>query len=66
MKWTKPKTQDSESKPPDWLTTPIEFEEERGFRVGRKTMRVVVVLAAAAALWAAAAPIRELSLAMAN
>jgi adhesin transport system membrane fusion protein len=48
---------------PDWLTTPIEFEEERGFRVARKVMRVLVVLIVAALLWAAVMPIRELSLA---
>jgi HlyD family secretion protein/adhesin transport system membrane fusion protein len=48
---------------PEWLTTPIEFEEQRGFRVSRATMRLLVVLSAAALLWAALAPIRELSLA---
>ena len=63
MWWTKPKTRASQSKSPEGFTTPIEFEEERGFRIGRKALRVVVVLAAAAGLWAAAAPIRELSLA---
>jgi adhesin transport system membrane fusion protein len=47
----------------DWLTTPIEFEEERSFRIARKAMRAVVVLATIALLWAAATPIRELSLA---
>ena len=49
--------------PPDWLTTPIEFEEERGFRVARKVMRAAAALVAVALLWAAVAPIRELSLA---
>ena len=63
MWWNKPKTRAGESKAPDWLTTPIEFEEERGFRVGRKAMRAVVALAVVAGLWAAVAPIRELSLA---
>jgi membrane fusion protein, adhesin transport system len=48
---------------PDWLTTPIEFEEERGFRVARKGMRVLVVLVVAALVWASVMPIRELSLA---
>jgi adhesin transport system membrane fusion protein len=48
---------------PDWLTTPIEFEEQRGFRVCRDALRFVVVLAAAALLWAGLAPIRELSIA---
>ena len=47
----------------DWLTTPIEFEEQRGFRVSRNRMRLVVVLAAGALVWAALAPIREHSLA---
>ena len=48
---------------PDWLTTPIEFEEQRSFRVSRNTLRVAVVLATVVILWAAMAPIRELSLA---
>src|SRR5436190_15280006 len=48
---------------PDWLTTPIEFEEQRRFRISRNRMRLIVVLAAGALVWAAAAPIRELSLA---
>jgi membrane fusion protein, adhesin transport system len=48
---------------PDWLATPIEFEEQRGFRISRNRMRLVVVLAAGALVWAAVAPIRELSLA---
>lgn len=48
---------------PDWLTTPIEFEEQRGFRVCRDALRFVVALAAAALLWAGLAPIRELSIA---
>jgi adhesin transport system membrane fusion protein len=47
----------------DWLTTPIEFEEERSFRIARKAMRAVVALTVIALLWAAATPIRELSLA---
>jgi HlyD family secretion protein/adhesin transport system membrane fusion protein len=51
------------SKPTDWLTTPIEFEEQRGFRISRNRMRLVVVLAAGALVWAALAPIREHSLA---
>ena len=48
---------------PDWLTTPIEFEEQRNFRVSRNTLRLIVALAAVVVLWAAMAPIRELSLA---
>jgi adhesin transport system membrane fusion protein len=48
---------------PEWLTTPIEFEEQRSFRVSRRTMRFLVALSAVAVLWAALAPIRELSLA---
>lgn len=54
---TKPRS----SAPPDRLTTPIEFEEERGYRISRKVMRAVLVLTAMALLWAGAAPIRELS-----
>jgi adhesin transport system membrane fusion protein len=60
-------TQDSKSnrpsQAPEWLTTPIEFEEQRSFRVSRRTMHLLVGLCAAALLWAAIAPIRELSLA---
>jgi len=48
---------------PDWLTTPIEFEEQRGFRACRDALRFVVVVAAAALVWAGLAPIRELSIA---
>ncbi|KAB2916670.1 MAG: HlyD family type I secretion periplasmic adaptor subunit [Hyphomicrobiaceae bacterium] len=48
---------------PAWLTTPIEFEEQRNFRVSRNTLRVIVALAAVVLLWAAVAPMRELSLA---
>jgi membrane fusion protein, adhesin transport system len=51
------------SETPDWLTTPIEFEEQGGFRFSRRTMQFLVLLAAGVVLWAAAAPIRELSLA---
>lgn len=54
---------ESSSKSPDWLATPIEFEEQRGFRVSRNAMRLVVVVAAGALGWATLAPIRELSLA---
>ncbi len=48
---------------PDWLTTPIEFEEQRNFRVSRRTLRMAMVLTAVLVLWAAIAPIRELSVA---
>jgi len=48
---------------PDWLTTPIEFEDRRGFRLSRRMMRVTITVVAGLLLWAAAAPIRELSLA---
>ena len=51
------------SEAPEWLTTPIEFEEQRSFRVSRRTMHLLVAFCAAAVLWAAIAPIRELSLA---
>lgn len=56
-------TAELSSKTPDWLATPIEFEEQRGFRASRNGMRLVVVLSAGALVWAALAPIRELSLA---
>jgi membrane fusion protein, adhesin transport system len=61
-----PTTQIKSGRPsatPEWLTTPIEFEEQRGSRLSRKSMQLLVALAAGALLWAAAAPIRELSLA---
>jgi HlyD family secretion protein/adhesin transport system membrane fusion protein len=48
---------------PDRLTTPIEFEDARGDRISRRTMRVALAFTAVALVWAAAAPIRELSLA---
>jgi membrane fusion protein, adhesin transport system len=54
---------DLTSDTPDWLTTPIEFEEQRGFVTSRNRMRLIVVLAAGALALAAMAPIRELSLA---
>lgn len=56
-------TKRKRAEPPDRLTTPIEFEEERGYRVSRKTLRAVLALTVAALLWATAAPIRELSMA---
>ena len=49
------------SKPPHRLTTPIEFEEERRYRMSAKMMRVALAVTAVALLWAAVAPIRELS-----
>ncbi len=51
------------SETPDWLTTPIEFEDEAAHRVRRTSMRVVVVFVVAALVWAAVAPIREHSIA---
>lgn len=51
------------SQAPEWLTTPIEFEEQRSFRVSRRTMHVLLAFCVVAVLWAAATPIRELSLA---
>ncbi len=48
---------------PDWLTTPIEFEDPAAVRTRRKSMRIVVILVVAALLWAAIAPIREHSVA---
>jgi adhesin transport system membrane fusion protein len=44
---------------PDWLTTPIEFEESAAIRTRRMSMRIVVLLVAGALVWAAVAPIRE-------
>ena len=49
------------SKPLHRLTTPIEFEEERRYRMSAKMMRVALAVTAVALLWAAVAPIRELS-----
>jgi HlyD family secretion protein/adhesin transport system membrane fusion protein len=48
---------------PDWLTTPIEFEDPAAIRTRRTSMRIVVLLVAAALVWAAVAPIREHSIA---
>jgi adhesin transport system membrane fusion protein len=44
---------------PDWLTTPIEFEDEASIRMRRRTMHLVVVIVAIGLAWAALAPIRE-------
>jgi HlyD family type I secretion membrane fusion protein len=44
---------------PDWLTSPIEFEDQASTQTRRHTMRLVVLLVAAALVWAAVAPIRE-------
>jgi adhesin transport system membrane fusion protein len=46
-----------------WLTTPIEFEEERGYQSARGRLRIIVLMVAAGLLWAGMTPIRELSLA---
>jgi HlyD family secretion protein/adhesin transport system membrane fusion protein len=51
------------SETPDWLTTPIEFEDPAAIRTRRMSMRVVVLLVAGALVWAAVAPIREHSIA---
>ena len=51
------------SKAPDWLTTPIEFEDQTKIRIRRNSMRLIVVLVAALLGWSAVAPIRELSIA---
>jgi membrane fusion protein, adhesin transport system len=53
----------SSSETPDWLATPIEFEEQRGFVVSRKRMRLVLLVVVGALAWATLAPIRELSVA---
>ena len=44
---------------PDWLTTPIELEDQSSTRTRRRTMRLVVLLVTAVLVWAAIAPIRE-------
>lgn len=44
---------------PDWLTTPIEFEDQASTRMRRRTMHLVVVIIAIGLAWAALAPIRE-------
>lgn len=49
----------AKSDTPDWLTTPIEFEDQASTRMRRHTMRVVVVIVAVALLWASVVPIRE-------
>jgi adhesin transport system membrane fusion protein len=61
MSATTESTSGRSAQKPDWLTTPIEFEDQRGFRISRNRMRLVVVLAAGALVWAAMAPIRELA-----
>ena len=48
---------------PDWLTTPIEFEDPATIRTRRISLRIVVLLVAGALVWAAVAPIREHSIA---
>jgi adhesin transport system membrane fusion protein len=51
------------SQVPDWLTTPIEFEDQSKFRFRRQTMRLVLLVVGGLFIWAALAPIRELSIA---
>jgi membrane fusion protein, adhesin transport system len=51
------------SKAPDWLTTPIEFEDQIKIRIRRNSMRIIVVIVAGLLVWSAVAPIRELSIA---
>ena len=63
MSVTSKTTKGSPSETPDWLATPIEFEEQRGFVVSRYRMRLVLLIAVGALAWAALAPIRELSVA---
>ena len=43
MSVTSKTTKGSPSETPDWLATPIEFEEQRGFRVSRNRMRLVLL-----------------------
>lgn len=54
---------ESSSAMPDWLATPIEFEDQRGFVVSRHRLQLAVLIAVGALAWAALAPIREQSLA---
>ena len=63
MSVTSKTTKDSPPETPDWLATPIEFEEQRGFVASRSRMRLVLLIVLGALPWAALAPIRELSLA---
>ena len=63
MSVTSKTTKGSPSETPDWLATPIEFEEQRGFVVSRYRMRLVLLIVLGALPWAALAPIRELSVA---
>lgn len=63
MSVTSKTTKGSPSETPDWLATPIEFEEQRGFVVSRSRMRLVLLIVLGALPWAALAPIRELSMA---
>jgi HlyD family secretion protein/adhesin transport system membrane fusion protein len=51
------------SKVPDWLTSPIEFEDMTKIRLRRNSMRIIVALVAGLLVWSAVAPIRELSIA---
>jgi HlyD family type I secretion membrane fusion protein len=51
------------SKTPDWLTTPIEFEDQSKIRMRRKSMRIILALVVGLLVWSAVAPIRELSIA---
>ena len=60
---TSKSTKDSPPETPDWLATPIEFEEQRGFVASRSRMRLVLLIVLGALPWAALAPIRELSMA---
>ena len=54
---------DTRAATPNWLTSPIEFEDQQGFRLSRAALRSIIVVAVAALLWAGLAPIRELSIA---
>ena len=56
-------TADARAGTPDWLTSPIEFEDRTGFRLSRAALRSTIAAAAVALLWAGLAPMRELSIA---
>jgi HlyD family secretion protein/adhesin transport system membrane fusion protein len=56
-------TTDARAGTPDWLTSPIEFEDHGSFRLSRAALRSTITIAAVALLWAGLAPVRELSVA---
>jgi adhesin transport system membrane fusion protein len=53
------RTHTAAAEAPDWLTSPIEFEDQVSTSTHRRTMRLIVLLICVALIWAAVAPIRE-------